>query len=259
GAAQVAARFLRSLCLLCGPCLLGLVRLTGLAGLTGLARLLLLLLIAALAVVGSLHVFEGLVHGFERLRKLLTFALFAFAGLSARRAAARCRRIAGGLLPIQLGEAAPQVLGLAPQLLLLPALLRRAQVLLTLLREPLLAFRELLELADHLVEILLHVALRELRLALVLALLQVHLELEHFREIARSLRAIAAGVALLHRNLHFAVGGLRAQQLLQSLLLERHGFRKLERIEMRNRRVHHAGGLFQAFHERADALVLVQR
>ena len=63
---------------------------------------------------------------------------------------------------------------------------------------------------------------RELRLAFVLALLQIHLELEHLGEVARGLRAVAAGVALLHRDLHFAERGFGAQQLLQRLLLDRH-------------------------------------
>src|SRR4026208_2147712 len=134
------------------------------------------------------------------------------------------------MLPIQLGESTPQILGLTTQLFLLPALLRRAQILLLLLRELLLALGELLELANHLIEILLRVARLELRLALVLALLQIHFELEHFREVARSLRAVAAGGALPHRNPHFAERGLGTQQLLQRLLLVRHGFGELERI-----------------------------
>jgi hypothetical protein len=118
------------------------------------------------------------------------------------------------LLAIEFVQATTQVFCFTPQLFLLPALLLRLlRLVLLLLRQFLLPFRQFLELADGFAEFLLGVLLRELRFALVLALLDIHFQFEHLGEIARGLRALAATV-LLHRHLHFAECGFGAQQLL---------------------------------------------
>src|SRR6185295_19331976 len=92
-AAQIADRFLRGSRLLGLVGLVGLTRLTRLTWLTRLARLAglsrLLLLIVAVLAVGRLHLLQRLADGLERLRELLTFALFALARLAAGCTAAR--------------------------------------------------------------------------------------------------------------------------------------------------------------------------
>ena len=128
-------------------------------------------------------------------------------------------------LLLELLEPALELLGLAAQRLLLPTiLLAEAVAPIRLLRELLLPARELLQLLDRFVDCSVRRVERRRRLGLVLVLLEIHLELVELAQVAaREPRRAAA--ALLERHLDVRERGLRAQQMLQRLLLGRHGVR----------------------------------
>ena len=123
-----------------------------------------------------------------------------------------------------------------------------------MLRELLLPARELLELRDRFVDFLLRRVERGRGLGLVLVLLEVHLELEELAQVAaRSAAATAA--ALLERDLDVGEHRFGAQQMLQRLLLGRHGVLQLDLGEVVGRRRHRFGRLLEVVHELLDTRV----
>ncbi len=113
--------------------------------------------------------------------------------------------------------------------------LQRAPLTLDLL---LLPPRELLQLLDHLIDLLIALLHLGALLHLVLVRELVELELEKVREVLGHLAAATtAASTLLHRDLHF-VGLFGVLQNLQRALLGQQRFVGLDRFEIRFGRLH---------------------
>src|SRR5690606_32043936 len=163
-------------------------------------------------------------------------------------------------LLLQLLELAPELLGLPAQLLLLPTVsLGQLLPAIRLPREILLAPCKLLQPPNRLVDalgLLLRLIERDRRLGFVLVLLEIHLELEELGQIATGEPAAAPAAVLLERDLDVGELGLRAQQVLQRLLLGCDRVVELDLGEPLRGRVHRLGRELEALDELGDALVL---
>src|SRR5690606_37447936 len=126
-------------------------------------------------------------------------------------------------------------------------------------REILLAPCKLLQPPNRLVDalgLLLRLIERDRRLGFVLVLLEIHLELEELGQIATGEPAAAPAAVLLERDLDVGELGLRAQQVLQRLLLGCDRVVELDLGEPLRGRVHRLGRELEALDELGDALVL---
>jgi hypothetical protein len=92
------------------------------------------------------------------------------------------------------------------------------------------------------------------RFGLVLILLQVHLELVELAQVAAG-TAAAAAAALLEGDLHVRERRLGAQEMLQRVLLRRHGLLELHVAEIVGCRLHRVCGVLEVLHELLDFLV----
>ena len=160
-------------------------------------------------------------------------------------------------LLLELLELLLELLGLAPQRLLLPAILlgQAVAVALRVFRELLLPARELLELRDRLVDLLLRRVEGRRGLGLVLILLEIHLELEELAQVTARPTAAAATAVLLERDLDIGEHGFGAQQMLQSRLLGRHRVLQLDLGEIVGRGRHRVCRLLEIVHELLNARV----
>ena len=108
--------------------------------------------------------------------------------------------------------------------------------------------RQLLELLHRLVDFLLDLLSGRPAAGLVLVLLKIHLEFEHFGQIARG-AASAAPAAAPHAHLDVGEQVFRPQQELQRLLLRPNRIIEPERLQRLGRGLHEAGSLLQQFGE----------
>src|SRR5690606_20041817 len=84
---------------------------------------------------------------------------------------------------------------------------------------------------------------------------EVHLELEKLGQIPARLAAAATAAVLLERDLDIRERGLRAQQVLQRLLLGRDRIGELDLGEALRGGVHRLGGKLEALDELRDTLI----
>ena len=127
-----------------------------------------------------------------------------------------------------------------------------------LLRQLLLAARQLVELLQRFVDFLLLLAGGSAGglLRLVLILLGVELEIEQAGEIAPGSAARPAASALAaKRHLNLAEGGLGPQQMLERFLLAGHGLLPLLLLQLLRGRAHGLGRRLHLFHETVEFLI----